>query len=147
MNDTTTTNTTTTPASSQTPAPDSTDETGNARPKRVKLQGAVVFDRVHREVLKLRRLIEDYRERREPDSEDAVTKDVFDALDDLSKVTAELQGVVEVLEHTVYEQRPDVVAKYREQKRERAARRRGEKNADLHRYRVSSSVLRQAEES
>lgn len=69
MNDATTTSDTT-----------ATDNSAGTGKHRKRLQGAPVFDRVQREVLKLRRLIEDYRVRREPDSEDEVTKDVFDAL-------------------------------------------------------------------
>ncbi len=59
-------------------------------PKR--LEGRVVFERVLSEALKFQRLVESYRQRRPRDCEDEVTKNVFDALDDLEPMLAEVQG-------------------------------------------------------
>lgn len=118
-------------------------------PKR--LEGRVVFERVLSEALKFQRLVESYRQRRPRDCEDEVTKNVFDALDDLEPMLAEVQGHLAVLKSSVRaEPHPDIEA-LRAEKRLKADRREpdnhphGDEDTGRHLFRVAPHILRQVE--
>jgi hypothetical protein len=115
-------------------------------PKR--LEGKVVFERVLSEALELQRLVESYRQRRPRDCEDEVTKDVFDALDDLEPLLAEVQGHLAVLKSSVRGEPHAELEALRAEKRQKATTRnvdslpRGDEDTGHHRYRVAPHVLR-----
>lgn len=118
-------------------------------PKR--FEGKVVFERVLAEAVKFQRLVESYRQRRPRDCEDEVTKDVFDALDDLEPMLAEIRGHLAVLKSSVCgEPHPDIEA-LRAKKRQTADSRHvdghphGDDDAGRHLYRVAPQILRQVE--
>ncbi len=118
-------------------------------PKR--LEGKVVFERVLSEALKFQRLVESYRQRRPRDCEDDVTKNVFDALDDLEPMLAEIQGHLAVLKSSVRgEPHPEIEA-LRAEKRQKATTRdvdslpHGDEDTGRHLYRVAPHILRQVE--
>lgn len=120
-------------------------------PKR--LEGKVVFERVLAEAVKFRRIVESYRQRRPRDCEDEITKNVFDALDDLEPMLDEVQGHLSVLKSTVRnEPHPDIEA-LRAKKRQEASNRQavveghphGDEDPSRHLYRVAPHILRQVE--
>ena len=119
-------------------------------PKR--LEGKVVFERVLAEAVKFRRIVESYRQRRPRDCEDEITKNVFDALDDLEPMLDEVQGHLAVLKSTVRgEPHPDI-EELRAKKRQEADSRQpaidhphGEEDPGRHLYRVAPHILRQVE--
>lgn len=118
-------------------------------PKR--LEGKVVFERVLAEAVKFRRLVESYRQRRPRDCEDDVTKDVFDALDDLEPMLAEVQGHLAVLKSTVTGEPHADIEALRAEKRMKADSRgvdslpHGDEDEGRHLYRVAPHILRQVE--
>ncbi len=118
-------------------------------PKR--LEGKVVFERVLSEALKFQRLVESYRQRRPRDCEDDVTKNVFDALDDLEPMLAEIQGHLAVLKSSVRGEPHAEIEALRAEKRQKATTRdvdslpHGDEDAGRHLYRVAPHILRQVE--
>lgn len=118
-------------------------------PKR--LEGKVVFERVLSEALKFQRLVESYRQRRPRDCEDDVTKDVFDALDDLEPMLAEIQGHLAVLKSSVRGEPHAEIEALRAEKRQKASTRdvdslpHGDEDLGRHHYRVDPQILRRVE--
>ncbi len=94
---------------------------------------------------------EGVRQRRPRDCEDEVTKNVFDALDDLEPMLAEVQGHLAVLKSSVRAEPHADIEALRAEKRLKADRREpdnhphGDEDTGRHLFRVAPHILRQVE--